>query len=320
VPAKCVKVYPCDCFAYNQIMMQLWKISAHKSEAVHLQDTSSLDGITRQLPDGYYSTFRTFDGCTRVLGFKAHLRRLYEPMPPVEVDALALRRSLLQLLEPFRPAEARVRLIMTKQGQAYIAVEPLKTLPHEVYDNGVRGETTTIQRHDPRIKSTAFISASTDERKHLAQEGIFEALLVKNGKILEGMTSNFFYALSTERSDSVDEAHLHGSASSSFVAKNAPHSAQREVIYTAQRNILLGVTRRMVIRIARSMGIEVRYQPLKLNQLPDVKEAFITSSSRGIVPVIQIDQSKVGKGRRGSLTKMLMSAYENEVLKLAEKI
>ena len=295
-------------FAYNQNMIQVWKISAHQIKVVQLQDMSALDAITRQIPDGYYSTFRTFDGCTRALGLKAHLRRLFEPVTRAEVDASRLRGCLLQLLEPFRPGEARVRLVMTKQGQMYIAIEPLKILPREVYEKGVRVETTSTQRHDPRIKSTAFISASTDERKHLMQEGIFEALLVANGKILEGMTSNFFYVLRPERSEE------------RLLRRTQSKDAQHETLYTTQRNILLGVTRTTVIRAARGRGVEVRYQPLKLNQLPAVKEAFITSSSRGIVPVIQIDEVRVGRGRVGSLTKMLMSAYENEVLKKAEKM
>jgi branched-chain amino acid aminotransferase len=51
-----------------------------------------------------------------------------------------------------------------------------------------------------------------------------------------------------------------------------------------------------------------------------VKEAFITSSSRGIVPVVQIDDVKVGRGRVGSTTKLLMKAYEEYVLNHAEKI
>src|SRR5574339_490222 len=107
-------------------MLQLWRINAHKSEAVHLQDTASLDAITRQLPDGYYSTFRTFDGCTRVLGLTAHLRRLYEPVSTPEVDESWLRRQLRVLLEPYRAEEARVRAIMTEQGQVYVAIEPLR--------------------------------------------------------------------------------------------------------------------------------------------------------------------------------------------------
>jgi branched-chain amino acid aminotransferase len=195
----------------------------------------------------------------------------------------------------------------TKQGQFYISIEPLKLLRREVYEEGVRVETTTIQRNDPRTKSTAFISASDEERKHLAKEGIFEALLVKNGKVLEGMTSNFFYILDKR-------------PSSALVAKNAPHSGQGEVLFTAQRNILLGITRRMVIRAARGRGLEVSYQPLELNQALAVKEAFITSSSRGIVPVIQIDNVRIGQGRVGRVTKELMAAYAEAVLKNSEKI
>jgi branched-chain amino acid aminotransferase len=283
-------------------MLKTWKITKTKLDEVHFNDESSLDAITRQLPDGYYSTFRTFDECTRVIGLSAHLRRL------PNADASLLRRTLLLLLEPFRPAEARVRVMETKQRQFYISLEPLKLLPLEVYENGVRAETTDIHRNDPRAKSTAFISASDEERKHLAKEGIFEALLVKHGKILEGMTSNFFYILRPEHT------------STAFVAKSAPHSAQHEVLFTAQRDILLGITRTMVVRAARGRGVDVRYRPLELDQLPAVKEAFITSSSRGIVPVIQIDEVRVGWGSPGNITKMLMSAYEEYVLRKAEKI
>ena len=251
-----------------------------------MPDMSSLDAITRQLPDGFYSTFRTYAGCTRVIGLSAHLRRL------PNADAAALRRNLNQLLEPYRPdpvGEARVRILETKEGKFYIAIEPLKLLAKEVYENGVRVETTSIQRNNPRAKSTAFISVSEAERKHIAESGIFEALLVKNGKILEGMTSNFFYVIDG-------------------------------VLFTAQRDILLGVTRTMVVGAARRRGREVRFRALELSQLPAVKETFITSSSRGIVPVIQIDSLKIGTGKVGLITKKLMQAYAEDVLKNSERI
>ena len=268
-------------------MIRTWKITKTKLDELRFDDNSSLDAVTRQLPDGYYSTFRTFDGCARVIGLSAHLRRL------PNADASFLRGSLIQLLQPFRATEARARVMETKRGGFYISIEPLKLLPREIYENGVRVETTTLHRDDPRAKSTAFIGQSDEERKHIAQEGIFEALLVKDGKILEGMTSNFF-----------------------FVGQIANLS----YIGTAQRNILLGVTRTMVIRAARGRGLEVRFSPLRLDQLSRVKEAFITSSSRGVVPVIQIDDERVGQGSPGKITKSLMKAYDEYVLKHAEKI
>src|SRR5688572_1749581 len=155
-----------------KIMIQTWRITPNQNIKFEIED-SSLDAITRQLPDGYYSTFRTFDGCMRVLGLTAHLRRLYEPVSQPEVSESFLRRQLRALLDPYRPGEARVRTIMTRQGELYIAIESLKPLPREVYENGVRVKTINLQRKHPRLKSTTFIVRSDSERKHIVQEGIF---------------------------------------------------------------------------------------------------------------------------------------------------
>jgi len=299
-------------------MIQTWHITPTQNIEPDLA-APSLDAITRQLPDGYYSTFRTFDGCTRVLGLTAHLRRLYEPVSAPEVSVSHLRRQLLTLLEPYRPAEARVRVMMTKQGQVYISLEPLKRLPPDVYEKGVRVETTEMYRESPRLKSTAFIGASETERKHIAQEGIFEALMVKNGKILEGMTSNFFY-LKYLRAERNEERSSRRMQSKRAPGKTTGTSQREGILCTAQRDILLGITRKTVIDVALGRGLDVQYQPLQRDQLPAVAEAFITSSSRGIVPVIQIDEATIGQGRPGLITQQLMAAYEAYVLEKAEKI
>jgi len=148
--------------------------------------------------------------------------------------------------------------------------------------------------------------------------------MMKNGKILEGMTSNFFYVIdprAERRTKSADEAGLQEGASSPLRSTHeVPMIFREREICTAQRDILLGVTRRMVIRAARGRGVDVRYIPLKLDQLSAVDEAFLTSSSRGIVPVIQIDDVTIGQGSPGNLTRMLMSAYEEYVLSHAEEI
>jgi len=264
-------------------MIRTWKLTKNKHEEIAFSERSSFDEITGQLPEGYYSTFRTYDGGTRVLGLTSHLKRL------PDIDVSSLRRHLKRLLEPYRPGEARVRVMQTGRGQVYIAIEPLKLLPVEVYKQGVRVETKEIRRESPRIKSTAFIGQSETARRQLLQSNLFEALLTQNKRVLEGITSNFFYVLDS-------------------------------ILYTAQNNILLGITRRNVIRVARGHGLEVRYRPLKLDQLSEVSEAFITSSSRGIVPVVQIDDVIVGEGCPGEVTKQLMVAYDKNVLKIAEKI
>jgi branched-chain amino acid aminotransferase len=92
------------------------------------------------------------------------------------------------------------------------------------------------------------------------------------------------------------------------------------VLCTAGRGILIGVTRQTVISIAKEHGIEVRYRALPLNELENIQEAFITSSSRGVVPVVQVDGRSVAEGRVGEMTTRLMRLYKEEVLSLAEEI
>jgi branched-chain amino acid aminotransferase len=275
-----------------KIMIEAWRITPTQAISLDVQATS-LDEVTRQLPEGYYSTFRTFDKGRRVLGLSSHLQRLYGPVLMPEVDESRSRRQLFALLESYRPGEARVRATMTKEGQAFLAIESLKPLPGKVYEDGVTVETTELQRENPRLKSTTFIERSDTERRHIAKEGIFEALLVKDRNILEGMTSNFFYVRQVV---------------------NLPY------IGTARDHILLGITRATVIELARGRGLEIQYEPLRQDQLSHIQEAFITSSSRGLVPVVKIDDVTIGQGRPGPITKDLMSAYEAYVIEKAEPI
>jgi branched-chain amino acid aminotransferase len=300
--------------------ISVWQIKKDGNARINLEDKSSLDAITRQLPEGYYSTFRTFDGGTRVLGLSVHLQRLYKPVSTPEVGEPILRRHLSALLEPYRPNEARVRAIMTRQGEVYLAIASLAPLPRAVFEKGVHVETTDLQREHPRLKSTSFIGRSDSERKHIAEEGIFEALLVKDGKILEGMTSNFFYRRShrAERSGATLAPHAH--LPRTQVPGSAGESKREAILCTTRDGILLGVTRQIVIEIAWGRGLGVKYQPLQLDQVTAINEAFITSSSRGIVPVVRIDNVTVGQGSPGPITKELMAAYESYVVEKAEKI
>jgi branched-chain amino acid aminotransferase len=130
------------------------------------------------------------------------------------------------------------------------------------------------------------------------------------------MTSNFFYVtyLRAERNEP--------QANVAEARASAPlRSAQREAILgTARAGILLGITRQTVIAIAQGSGLAVRYQPLERDQLSAANEAFITSSSRGIVPVIQIDDVTIGPGSPGPITLQLSAAYEAYVIEKAERI
>ncbi|MBN2501155.1 MAG: aminotransferase class IV family protein [Anaerolineales bacterium] len=271
-----------------------YELTANGERALDIQ-ADSPDGLTRQLPSGFYTTFRTLAAGTKVLNLRSHLDRLYTPAAAQGIrPAVAreeLRRALARLVRQNAPGESRIRLILSASdspGAMYAILEPFQPLAAVIYQNGIRVICLHLERATPRLKSTTFIERSQPARQ-LVQGDTIEVLLMRSGRILEGMTSNFFYVKDGK-------------------------------LGTARKNILLGVTRRTVLRVARGSGLDIVYRSLKREQVPALDEAFITSSSRGIVPVVQIDDMTVGEGRPGSVTKKLSNAYNEYVIRHAEMI
>jgi branched-subunit amino acid aminotransferase/4-amino-4-deoxychorismate lyase len=259
-------------------------------------DESILDKVTLRLPQGVYSTFRTYECGKKVLGLQAHLNRLYTPALQQNISPSIgekdLRQELRKLIELFQSAEVRIRIILSladNPGQVFVMLEELPLIPEGVYMNGVRGVTSIIKRINPRLKTTAFIQSSADERKSILTNGIYEALMMKNYHITEGLTSNFYGVKGT-------------------------------TIITARYGILLGVTRRAVLRILRKDQYAIEYRGLRIDELYELDEAFISSSSRGIVPMIEIDGRRVGQGFPGKVSIRLRQEYNLYVAANAENI
>ncbi len=274
--------------------------------------------MTQALPPGFYTTFSTLAGGTRVLGLKFHLQRLYVPAREVgthpALDETALRQCVAEVAKENLPKESRLRLILTREkGDIYAGVEPFEPLPKAVYENGVRVITAEMRRHDPHIKSTDFIAKSAEERKQVTGN-IYEVLLTKNGRIFEGLTSNF-YAVKHVIASAAKQSLSSGGVLLQEGRCPCNHMA---VLVTARYGILLGVTRRAVLRLARGEGMSIEYRAPSL--IEEFSEAFLTSSSRGIVPIVSIDNQAVGEGRVGTWTKRLMKAYREYVERKADEI
>ena len=262
-----------------QLMLHGYRLTPHGRIALNF-NASSLDELTGRLSDGFYTTFSTLAQGTKVLGLKAHFDRLYQPAKELglhpSADEQTIRKEIVDLAKALLPQESRVRLILTKDtGDVYLGIQPLIPPSKAVYENGVHIITAEMARHDPRIKGTDFITQSAEQRK-LVKDDVYEILLTKNGKVLEGMTSNFY-------------------------------AIKGKTIITARNGILLGVTRHAVLKLARGEGMSIQYRSPLVGEKFD--EAFLTSSSRGVVPIVQIDGTSVGQGKVGAWAKRLSLAY-----------
>jgi branched-chain amino acid aminotransferase len=285
----------------HTVVLRVWKLvrqsGSQELEPVALPaDVHTLDGASACLPGGAYTTLRTFAG-HKALRFSDHLQRLEQTASlagqPQVLDEQALRRALRSLLSDIPPGEeVRIRLTLDLErspGDLYLAIEPLVTPPPEAYQRGVRAITCDLQRQLPKAKLTRFIGRSAPLRQSLPPD-VNEAIMVDaSGRFLEGLSSNFFAVLEGE-------------------------------LWTAEQDVLSGITRALVLECARQAGIPLRLEPPRRQDLPNFTEAFITSASRGVLPLRQIDQTVIGTVCPGPLTRSLIHAYQARIEKLSEPI
>lgn len=269
---------------------QLRPARVYGGEALPVQlDTApgSLDESSKMLPGGGYTTFRTF-GANRVMQFDSHIARLEETArlagKPVTLPATHVRAALRQAVTSYPSEEKRVRITLDLEqeiGSVYIAVEELRVPAADQYLHGVRTVTRQARRENPKAKLTNFIKTAGAIRGKLPP-GINEALMVANGTILEGLTSNFFAIIEGE-------------------------------LWTAEEGVLSGLTRALVLEEATATGLVIRLSPVPVDSLPRAQEAFITSASRAVLPVIQIDDLLIGDGQPGPVTLDLLARYQARI-------
>ena len=71
-----------------------------------------------------------------------------------------------------------------------------------------------------------------------------------------------------------------------------------------------GITRKRIIELARSAGMLVTERPFSLQDALGAEEAFITSTTATVMPVIEIDREIVGSGKPGPVTSNLLKLYD----------
>jgi branched-chain amino acid aminotransferase len=248
-----------------------------------------LDAVSLQLPEGIYTTMRTYEH-DRVLGLSAHLKRLVESHArlhrPRPIDLEAIRAALREIIKLENLPALRLRITTPFDSDVvYISVEPFAAYAPETYSQGVRCITSRLQRATPAAKHTSFIAPSRSEKAQIDSDIQEELMVNEQGEILEGFSSNFYGVL-------------------------------EGVLRTANEGILAGITRQVVLAAAEGL-VTVSLTPIKLADLSQLSEAFLTSSGREVMPVRQVDAVTVGDP--GPITRELMARYRAHVMQDAEK-
>lgn len=248
----------------------------------------SLDMGTKELPQGGYTTFRTFEHY-KVLRLGEHFERLEQTArlagKPLSLDRPRILTALRQAMAAFLSEEIRVRVILDLEqeiGSLYFLMDALHVPTERDYITGVRIVTRELHRDNPKAKLTAFIETADQVRQTLPP-GINEALMVgEGGQVLEGLSSNFF-------------------------------AVKDGKIWTAEQGVLSGITRSMVLDAARALNFEVVLEGVRHDELGKLEEAFVTSASRAVLPVTEIDGKPVNGGMPGIITQKLLTQYRQMI-------
>ncbi|HAY40764.1 MAG TPA: branched-chain amino acid--2-keto-4-methylthiobutyrate aminotransferase [Gammaproteobacteria bacterium] len=174
----------------------------------------------------------------------------------------------------------RVHTYKDLKPSIYIESNILKTRTKKEVSKGYSAITMKDIRWDRcNIKSTSLLANilySQEAKKANAEE----AILHKNNVITEGSTSNV------------------------FLIKNG-------VLFThpAGSKILSGITREMVLESAKSINIIVKEEACNLDDIYDCDEVWISSSTRGIIPITKIDDKLLNNGVVGKLWKGVYEDY-----------
>jgi branched-chain amino acid aminotransferase len=285
------------------------------SDIQHAGAYANMSAASAVLPDGAYTTFRTYDG-DKVLRLAQHVRRLEESVAligqPGPLDEAAVRTHVREVLRATRAQtdwaapEARFRLTFAPP-HLFISIEPFTPYPARLYAEGVKCVTVSLHRNNPQAKSTAFIASAADAYKQLPT-GTHEGLMIgEDGAVLEGLSSNFFAVLPSQPSPRASDA------------IPLPDGEGSRTLHTEAARVLIGVTRSLVLEVAQPV-LPISTQAISLAELPAISECFITSVSREILPVVQIDAVTIGDAQPGPITQTLMHRFAEMVQREAQPL
>ncbi|MCP3953086.1 MAG: branched-chain amino acid aminotransferase [Desulfobacterales bacterium] len=235
---------------------------------------------------GVFDLVRTYSG--KPFFLYEHIERLRNSAAEIGLHVPwttpDLVRIVKETLAKNSHPESNIRIVVTggsspdfatpqDKPRLLVLVSPLPELPKTWYSDGVKIITWVTERFKPGVKSINYIPA-TVALGEARQKGAIEALyLDRQGYVLEGTTSNLFAFLGN-------------------------------TLITPGRDILSGITRQVVLAVAAE-HFEVQIRDISRQELLGADEVFITGTNKGVVPVIQVDDTVIGGGTPGPLTQQL---------------
>jgi branched-chain amino acid aminotransferase len=237
--------------------------------------------------DSIYEVTYSENGC--LLFFEEHMDRLYNSAQILDMNIFLSREEItkqaIRTLRHSKINRAYIRIILTRgeteigldpnlsfKNNLIIIVKPLPKYPSSMYQNGLRLIISNVQRNDkksvdPNAKSGNYLNnvLAINEAKARKYD---DALMVNaKGHITEGTTFNIW-------------------------------AIKNDILYTpkAESGLLQGITRQALIQICKEQKIDLEICEITTNFILNADEVFITSTTKGIMPISMIEEKSYGSG------------------------
>jgi branched-chain amino acid aminotransferase len=262
--------------------------------------------------EGIYETMRTFNG--QPFLFDRHMRRLRAsagmlvlvvPLTDAELEQRCRETMQAAGLGGASAREAYLRVLVTRgvgelsydpalcpTPTVVVITKPQVDPPAEVYERGVKIAIVSVVRNhpgtvNPLIKSNNLLNNALAMQEAF-RRGAFEGVMRNyRGELAECTQSNL------------------------FVVRNGA-----ALTPPIEAGLLPGITREFLFELGAAIGVPVREAVLNDEDLLGADEAFFTSSTRGIVPAVRVDDRTIGNGTPGRATRALLEAYRRRAHEL----
>ena len=134
-----------------------------------------------------------------------------------------------------------------------------------------------------QIKATSLL-ANVIYRSEAKQQGVFETILFENGFITEGAVSNVFCCIEN-----------------------------KIITPPLTENILPGVTRKVILNLIQDTSLVYEETKIPIDTFLSAEEIWVTNSTKGIIPIIELDGIKIGSGLPGEKYLQISKAFMNKL-------
>lgn len=255
---------------------------------------------------GYQRGYGIFD-FLRVTGnaplyWEDHLDRFFFSAQamhlPVKYQRDALQQIILQLIKENALPFSGIRIMLSggsspdgyqiTEPNLVIVQTPLTPPPDQVLLPGYKVVSYPHQRQMPHVKTTDYLMAIWLQ-PWVKQQAADDVLYHQNGIITEFPRSNFFLVTGDQ------------------------------TIVTPEKNILAGITRKQILQVAEANGLRVIQKDISLEEIGAAREAFISSSTKRVIPIRQLDDIQFAPYTTESVTAKLFGWLRQHEITTAGK-